>query len=206
MSLTVIIIVVTVVMSIAAWNRPDRMAKWILNPYRVSQNREYYRFISSGMIHNDYMHLFINMFVFYSFGTIVEQIFRYMHGSGGYVYYLILYFAGMVVADIPSFIKYRNMPGYNSLGASGAVSAVVFSSILFNPTDKILLFFIIPMPGFVFALLYLIYSYFEGRRMAGNVNHDAHLYGALFGIVFTVIIYPQVLVSFLDKITSYKLF
>ena len=129
-----------------------------------------------------------------------------MYGTSGYIIYLVLYFAGMIIADIPSYLKYRNFPGYNSLGASGAVSAIVFSSILFNPTDKLLVFFIIPMPGFIFALLYLIYSYYEGRRMAGNVNHDAHLYGALFGIVFTIIVYPPVLVSFLDKITSYKLF
>ena len=206
MTLNILIIIITVIMSIGAWSRSDRLAKWIMNPYRVNRNREYYRFITSGMIHNDYVHLFVNMLVLYSFGMIVEQIFRIMYGSGGYLLYSVLYFTGMIVADIPSYIKYRNNPGYNSLGASGAVSAVVFCSILFNPTDKILLFFILPMPGFIFALLYLIYSYYEGRRMAGNVNHDAHLYGALFGLVFTIAIYPPVLTNFIDRITTYKLF
>ncbi len=207
MTLTIILIAVTVIVSIVAWNSPERLSQWMMNPYRVKNNREYYRFISSGLIHHDYIHLLFNMITLYYFGTVVEQIFRVFYGDRGYLYFLVLYFAGMIIADIPSYFKYRNSPAYNSLGASGAVSAVLFSSILFNPVNKISIIFIpIGIPGFIFGFLFLLYSYYEGKRMAGNVNHDAHIYGALFGIFFTIILYPSVIVSFFQKIINYKFF
>ncbi len=207
MTLTILLIAITVIVSIVAWNNTERMSRWMMNPYRVKHNREYYRFISSGLVHHDYIHLLFNMITLYYFGTVVEQIFRVFYGNSGYIYFLVLYFAGMVIADIPSYIKYRNFPAYNSLGASGAVSAVLFSSILFNPVNKISIIFIpIGIPGFIFGFLYLLYSYYEGKRMADNVNHDAHIYGALFGIFFTIVIYPSVLVSFIHQIMSYHIF
>jgi len=206
MSLTILLIVVTAITSILAWNNPDRLSKWIMNPYQVSRKKEYYRFISSGFIHNDYMHLIFNMITLYYFGDVIEKIFGYYFGFTGLVYFLALYFIGMIVADIPSYLKYRNFSGYNSLGASGAVSAVVFSSILFNPTTKICLYFAFCIPGFIFGILYLLYSYYQGRHMADNINHDAHLYGALFGLVFSIAVYPSVIGKFIDQIMSFRLF
>ena len=206
MTLTIIIIIITVIVSIYAWNNPERLSRMLMNPYRIYKHKEYYRFISSGLIHNDYIHLLFNMIALYYFGTVIEQIFRILYGTGGYFYFIILYFAGMIVADIPSFLKYRNFAGYNSLGASGAVSAVVFSSILFNPVNKICIYFYFCIPGFIFGILYLLYSYYEGKRMADNVNHDAHIYGAIFGVVFSIIAYPSVIVTFFEKIMNYKLF
>jgi membrane associated rhomboid family serine protease len=206
MSITLILIIITVITSIAAWSNPERLSKWVMNPYMVSRKKEYYRFISSGFIHNDYVHLIFNMITLYFFGDAIEQVFGYFFGITGLVYFLSLYFLGMIVADIPSFIKYRNYAGYNSLGASGAVSAVVFSSILFRPTSMIYVYFAIGIPGFIFGILYLLYSYYQGKRMADNVNHDAHLYGALFGIVFSIAVYPSVIGNFIQQILDYRLF
>ena len=206
MSITIILIIITVITSIIAWSNPERLSKWVMNPYIVSRKKEYYRFISSGFVHNDYVHLLFNMITLYFFGDAIEQVFGYFFGMTGLIYFLGLYFMGMVVADIPSFIKYRNYAGYNSLGASGAVSAVVFSSILFRPTAKIYVYYAIGIPGFIFGILYLLYSYYQGKRMADNVNHDAHLYGALFGLVFSIAVYPSVLGSFIRQILDYKLF
>lgn len=206
MSVTIVLIAITVLFSLSAWNNPQRMARWIMNPYQVNRNREYYRFITSGLIHNDYIHLIFNMIALYYFGTAIEQIFTYLFGLTGYAYYLSLYFLGMVVADIPTYLKYRNFAGYNSLGASGAVSAVVFSSILFNPTARIYVYFAIGIPGFIFGILYLLYSFYESKRNADNVNHDAHLYGALFGVIFSIAISPPVIVSFFQQILQFKMF
>jgi membrane associated rhomboid family serine protease len=147
------------------------------------------------------------MITLYFFGRNMEYVLNYYFEGVGMIYYLALYFVGMAVADIPTVFKYRDHPNYNSLGASGAVSAVLFASILFNPTNKIYLFFIpVGIPGYIFGVLYLIYSYYQGRKMADNINHDAHLYGALFGIVFSILIQPSVIPHFFDQIFSYRIF
>jgi len=207
MSLSIILIAISVIITIYAWNHQDKYQKWMLNPYAVVHRQQYYRLITSGFIHNGWIHLLFNMITLYFFGDVIEQIFRNYYGGSGIFYFLLLYFLGMIIADIPSLIKYRNNPNYNSLGASGAVSAVVFASILFNPTAKICVFLpIFCLPGFIFGILFLIYSYYQGKRMADNINHDAHLYGAVFGIIFSVIIEPRVIVSFFDQILNYKIF
>src|SRR5210317_1990792 len=135
MSLTILIIIVTVIVTLYAWNNQDRYYRWMLNPYSVVERKQYYRLITSGFIHKDYIHLLFNMITLYFFGRVMESILFALYGPTGFIYYLILYFAGMVVADIPTIIKQRKNYGYNSLGASGAVSAVIFSAILFNPTS-----------------------------------------------------------------------
>ena len=207
MNISIILIVISVVASLYAWNHQDKYYKWMMNPYSVVHKQQYYRLITSGFIHNGYVHLLFNMITLYFFGDVIEQILRYYYGGSGIFYFLLLYFLGMVVADIPSIIKHRNNPNYNSLGASGAVSAVVFSSILFNPTAKICIFLpIFCLPGFIFGILFLIYSYYQGRRMADNINHDAHLYGAVFGVLYSIILEPKVIVNFFDQILNYKIF
>jgi membrane associated rhomboid family serine protease len=206
MSLTILLIIINVIASIYAWGNTSRMNAWMMNPYAISRESQYYRFITSGFIHRDYIHLIFNMITLYYFGSLVESLFGYFFGGLGISYYIILYFASMVVADIPSYIKYRNYQGYNSLGASGAVSAVVFSSILFQPVSGICIYFAFCIPAFIFGLLYLIYSYYQGRRMADNVNHDAHFYGAIFGLVFSIVIYPAAIGNFIRQISDYSLF
>ena len=207
MSITILLIIITVAASIYSWNRKDIYQKWMMNPYAVIHKRQYYRLITSGFIHNGYVHLAFNMITLYFFGDVIEQIFKYYYGGTGTFYYLLLYFMGMVIADLPTLYKNRNNPHYNSLGASGAVSAVVFSSILFNPTAKICLFLpLLCLPGFIFGTLFIIYSYYQGKKMADNINHDAHLYGAFFGVIFSISIEPGVIMSFFNQVLNYKIF
>lgn len=207
MSITIILIIITVITSYYAWNNPDIYQKWIMRPYSVSNRKEYQRFITSGFIHADGMHLFFNMFTLYFFGDIIEQIFGMLYGSGtGLLLFLLLYLGGIVISDLPTFFKHRNSPYYASLGASGGVASIVFSSILFMPLSNICIWAIICLPGFVLGILYIIYSIYQGRRMADNINHDAHLYGALFGIVFSIIIHPRVIVSFFQQVIQYNPF
>ena len=205
-SITTIIIGITVVVSLLAWNKPELMQRWIFNPYRIQTHGEYYRFITSGFIHQDYMHLLFNMLTLYFFGNLVEQVYAYLYESGGVWVYVALYLVAIVVSSITTFFKHRDNPGYNSLGASGGVSAIVFSSILFNPTSNIYLFFAIPIPGFILGALFLIYSYQRSQQGQGGINHDAHFLGALFGVVFTIALYPQVINSFIEQIAQYRLF
>ncbi len=207
MSVTLIIIIVTVGISLLAWNNPSLMDRWIMNPYQIASRGQYYRLITSGFLHADLGHLFFNMFSLYAFGGIIEQIFTELFGTAGPVYLIGFYLVGILVSDIPSFLKHRNDPGYNSLGASGGVSSILFAAIMFYPLIKLSLMFIpIGIPGFIFGGLYLAYSYYEARRGAGNVNHDAHFYGALFGILFVIAVFPPVLPNFIEQIAGWRLF
>ena len=207
MSVTLIIIVVTAIISIMAWNNYSLMNRWIMNPYQVANRGQYYRLITSGFLHADWGHLIFNMFSLYFFGGFIEQVFGLLFGPMAPLYVVGFYLAAILVSDIPTFLKHRNNPGYNSLGASGGVSAIIFAGILFRPLTPIMLFFIpIPIPGFIFGGLYLAYSYYESRRGAGNINHDAHFYGALFGILFMIVVYPPILPGFFEQISSWRLF
>ena len=205
-SITFIIIGITVVVSLLAWNKPELMQRWIFNPHRIQTHREYHRFLTSGFIHQDYMHLLFNMLTLYFFGTLIEQVYTYYYGESGVWIYVTLYLTAIVISSITTYFKHRDNPAYNSLGASGGVAAIVFSSILFNPTNQILLFFVIPIPGFILGALFLIYSYQQSQQMRGRINHDAHFLGAVFGVIFTIVLQPQVLNSFIDQIAQYRLF
>ena len=203
MSLTFIFIGITVALSLYAWNNYSIMNKWIMNPYSVHRNHEYYRFLTSGFLHADYGHLFFNMLSLYFFGANVEYYFSVLFGeSTGSLLYAALYLIGIIVANYPDFAKYKNSSGYNALGASGGVSAVVFSAILFNPTATILIYFI-PMPAFMYAVLYSFYSYYMSKRNLDNIGHSAHLYGAGFGVVFTLLLKPALALSCMAQITEY---
>lgn len=207
MSVTLIIIVATVIISVMAWNNYSLMNRWIMNPYQVANRGQYYRLLTSGFLHADWGHLLFNMITLYFFGGLIEQIFTMLFEASAPIYLIGFYVAGIIVSDIPTFLKHRTNPAYNSLGASGGVSAILFAAIMFTPLTKISLFFIpIGIPGFIFGLLYLAYSYYEGRQGRGNVNHDAHLYGALFGILFMIVVYPPVLSSFIEQIAGWRLF
>lgn len=206
LSVTTIIIIITVLASLYAWNKPHILQRWIFNPYSVNTRNEYARFVTSGFIHQDYMHLFFNMFTLYFFGNLVEQYFGYLLGVTGLVLYVVMYLLAIIVSDIPTYVKHRHDPGYNSLGASGGVAAIVFSAILFDPTNNIYLFAILPIPGFILGALFLLYSYQRANQARDRINHDAHLYGALFGILFTIIIEPGVIGNFIRKIADFSFF
>ncbi len=204
--ITFVLIGITVLISMYAFNKPDVMRRLILHPYTVKSKGQYYRFITSGFIHKDHVHLIFNMITLYFFGQYIEAIFLGIFGTKGAFYFVALYLLAIVVSDISSYFKYRHNPAYSSLGASGGVSAIVFAFILFLPLEKINLYLFIPIPGFILGALYLMYSYFQGRRQADYINHDAHLYGALFGLIFCVILYPPVVINFIDQLRNWRIF
>jgi membrane associated rhomboid family serine protease len=182
---TVGLIAANVIFSLIGFSNADLVNKTIMWPYRVDREKQYYRFITSGFLHADMVHLFFNMFTLFFFGSAIEDYFRFFI-LGGNVSYLLLYFLALIISDIPSYRKHRNDYQYRSLGASGAVSAVVFACIVFNPWGKVLLYGAIGISMFVYAVLYVIYCIYMGKKELDNVNHDAHLWGSLFGLAFTI--------------------
>ncbi len=199
MSFTLIIIVFTALSSLSAFNNQRISDQMILWPRRMKDNGEYYRLLTSGFIHADWMHLIFNMLALYFFGRFVESAFEYVGIPAGY--FMILYFVGIVVASLPSLIKHKDNPSYRSLGASGGVSAVLFSFVYFAPWETILIWFI-PVPGIVAAVGYVIYSAYMAKKGGGYVNHDAHLWGAIFGFLFTLAFAPDHGANFLRQLMN----
>lgn len=193
---TDLLIIVTAAVSIVCFNKYQLFERLSLKPYRVVQHQEWWRIITHGFVHADWIHLLVNMFTFWSFGGYIETAFEYL-GFGKWAF-LTLYFGGMVAASISDIIRYRNAEWYTSIGASGAVSAVLFAAIFLNPWDKILLFAIIPIPGILFGVLYLAYCQYMARQGGDNINHNAHFYGAVFGFVFPILLEPRLFQMFLS--------
>lgn len=206
MSITLALIVITCVISFYALNNESFLESWMMNPYKVMQRGQYYRLLTSGFVHADFGHLFFNMFSFYFFGSQIEIIFGRLFGASGSVYLVLFYLAGIIVSDIPTLLKHKNDSNYNSLGASGGVSAIIFGSILFFPLNSICLYGILCFPGFVFGIIYIGYSFYASRRGLGYINHDAHLYGAIFGMVFMAVVDPSVIATFFSQIASWRIF
>ncbi len=204
-SITLIIIAATVLISILAFNNDDWMRKLIMNPFLVANRNQYYRMVSSGFVHANWIHLGFNMFAFFFFGRVVESYFSQLLGGSSILVFIIFYLTAIVISDLPTIFRHRNNPNYNSLGASGAVSAIVFTSILYAPLNNIYIYFI-RMPGFLFGLLYVVYSYWQSKTEGSGINHDAHLYGALYGIAFGILVYPESAGGFIDQILQYKFF
>ncbi|UII27984.1 rhomboid family intramembrane serine protease [Fulvivirga maritima] len=182
------------------------MNKWIFNPYSVNKYKQYYRFITSGFIHNDTLHLIFNMFVLWMFGKNIEYIFTTIFGSIGLVIYAAMFLLGIIVADIPTYLKHKEHAYYNALGASGGVSSILFSFVLFAPNEPLYLYGIIGLPGLAWAAIYVAYSIYMGKKGGDNINHDAHLWGGLFGIAFTIGVYPEVLLHFFNQLKDFSLF
>jgi len=183
------------------------MGRWMFTPYLIRTENQVDRFILSGFIHKDGTHLLFNMFTFYFFGRLVEQFLNYKLGdiTGGIVY-VLFYILAIIISDIPTYLKQKENPHYHALGASGGVSATVFASIMLVPLSDICLFGLICLPGFILGILFLIYSVVKGMQEKDGINHDAHLYGALFGIIFILILTPQSAVSFYEQIINYRPF
>ena len=200
MSITLILIIITSGISYYAFNNYSLMDKLILNPYRVTQRNEYYRFVTSGFVHADFGHLIFNMLSLWFVGENIERLFAMLFGASGTVYFLLLYIVGIIVSDIPTFLKHRKNSKYNSLGASGGVSAVLFAAILFAPTMTISLYFFIKMKAFIFGILFLAYSLYEAKKGTSYVNHSAHMYGAIFGMLFMAVVYPASVPGFFAQI------
>jgi membrane associated rhomboid family serine protease len=181
-SFTFVLVLITVLVSIWAFRDRNIYNKLLLYPKVMDNASEYHRFISHGFIHADEQHLIFNMIALFSIGTYVEMFYK---GFGIHFLYPVLYLSAIFVAALPSYIKHRNSPYFASLGASGGTSAVMFSLVYLAPWEKFSILFIIPMWAILFAVLYVWYSVYMSRRQSDNVNHDAHLWGALYGFAFT---------------------
>lgn len=205
-NLTLIFITIITVISLMSLKNIRWQNRMIFNPYLVYTKKQYDRFLLSGLIHKDLVHLLFNMIALYFFGNVVENVFHFHFGFLGYLYYILLFGGGIIIADIPNYFKYRKETFYNSLGSSGGVSAVLFAAILYRPTSSICLYFAICIPAFILGALYLIYSLYLGKKMSDHINHDAHFYGAIYGVILTILLRPAVLVSFVEKIIEFAAF
>ncbi len=198
--MTIILIIITVVISIAAFNSEQIMNALRFNACKVYHKKEWHRLITHAFVHGNYEHLIINMIVFFSFGDAMEHFFKLNYGSQGVIYYLLLYFGSVLFSCVYSLFRHKDNYYYNAVGASGAVSAILFASIFIDPWRKLLLFFVLPIPGIVFALAYLGYSYYMAKKQSDNIGHDAHFLGALFGFVFPMFIDSRLFTMFIDKL------
>jgi len=202
--ITLIIVIITVLTSVAAFRRRELFYRLDLSPARIVHKKEYYRIFTHAFLHADYFHLGINMLVFYSFGSYIEQVFSQLEAAGlifsGPLCYILLYTVSIALASVTTVTRYRNNEAYSAVGASGAVSAIVFTYIFFAPLEKIYFYMVLPIPGIVFGILYLVYSSYMGRRKSDNINHSAHFWGALVGFVFPILLEPSLLMVFLDKL------
>lgn len=205
MSVTLIIIFITAIVSISAFNNLKLFDQLKLFPAAMSSGKDAYRIASYGLIHADWLHLIINMYVLYNFGQQgTEFMYDAAFGAKGVLYFVLLYIGGMVTSVIPSYEKHKHNFGYTAVGASGAVSAVVFAYILFNPL-QIFNFLFIPfdIPAYVFGALYMAISYYLAKQNRGNIGHDAHFFGALFGIMFTILLDKNIAVRFVEIIKAH---
>lgn len=185
--ITILLIALTTVYSIMGFSNAALVNKTILWPYYMVRKNEYYRSITSGFLHADFIHLFFNMFTLYFFGRNVEIIFN-IYGLGGQLAYVLLYFTALIVSDITSVIKNKDNIHYRALGASGAVCAVIFAAIVFDPWSAIYLYGVIKISAMVYAILFVAYCVYMARKEQDNINHDAHLWGSLYGLVFAVVL------------------
>jgi membrane associated rhomboid family serine protease len=200
--MTLYIVIATCIISYLALQNPATMHKLIFNSVAVSERGEWWRFISSGFVHGSWMHLIFNMLALYSFGVYVEHIYGNLFDVGSTYKFLILYFGGMVVAMLPSYHDHKHDPMYNSLGASGAVSAVLFVFILYAPLQKIYFYGIFALPGVIMGAAFLLISYYMSKRGGDNINHSAHLWGALFGLAYTLALKPSLFSHFLSELSG----
>lgn len=195
---TSIIIIVTCAISYFAWQNRNIMERLIFWSPAIKQG-QIERFVTHGFIHADAMHLLFNMFTFYFFGAVIESFYRQYLGGAGFV---VFYLGAIVAAMIPSYLQHKNDRQYMSLGASGAVSAVLFAFILFYPWELIYIFGVIPIPAILFVGAYVWYSIKAHHQNNDNINHSAHLYGGLFGVVMTIVVEPRIIKVFFHQLLN----
>lgn len=200
--MTIVIVAITVIVSLLAFSNAELLHRLKFNPWMIKERRESWRFISHAFVHVGWAHLLINMFVLYSFGRVVEGEFVSHFGPGkGLLNYGLLYFGGILFASLFDFGRQKANPHYDAVGASGAVAAVVFSSIILSPTSTLFIFPLpIPIPAFIFGILYLIYSAYMGKRGGDNIGHNAHFLGAVYGIILTLILEPAFIGHFFRQL------
>ncbi len=200
--MTYAIIAITVIISFLAFNNSELFQRLRFNAWLIKERKQNWRIFTYALLHAGWMHLLVNMFVFYSFGRFVEKVFQLEFGMGqGILYFVLLYVGGVLFSTLYDFSKQKSNPYYDAVGASGAVAAVLFSSILLAPTNSLFIFPIpFPVPAWLFGVLYLIYSVYMGKKGSDNIGHNAHFFGAVFGLVFTIIINPDFALGFFAQL------
>ena len=202
--ITIIIIAITAIVSILAFYNKELQGRLLFSPIMIAQHRQGYRFITHAFVHADWMHLVVNMFVLLSFGRAVEGAYGDLFGAKGWYFFLLLYFGGILLSSTPSYAKNKANKFYNAVGASGAVSAVLFASILISPLSGIRFIFIpFDIPAFIFGFIYLFYSAYMAKRGNDNIGHDAHFWGAVYGLLFTILLKPALGLAFLHQIAAF---
>ncbi|HVK52669.1 MAG TPA: rhomboid family intramembrane serine protease [Pseudoxanthomonas sp.] len=195
--ITLLLIAITTIVSLLAFKQPGLARRLILWPPAVDRQRQYDRLISYGFIHADYWHLFFNMLTLFFVGRYMEAQMAQMSGHAWT--FPLFYLSALVVSILPTYLKHQKDPNYTAVGASGAVSALLFAYILLQPWS-IILVFVIPMPAILFAVLYVAYSVWMDKRGGDNIAHGAHLAGAAYGVLFMLVMQPQVLGHFLRQL------
>lgn len=194
--ITILIIIITAFISVTAFKRSELMYRYNFNAYQIIHRKQWYRIFSHIFLHANWEHLIFNMISLYFFAPLVES-------QLGMLTFILIYGGAAIASSIPDLIKHKDNFSYNALGASGAVSAIIFTAILLNPTSKIMLLLIpIPIPAVLFGVLYLVFSAYMAKRNIDNIGHTAHFWGAVFGFVFPVILNPSLLISFFDNLMS----
>lgn len=201
---TLIIIAITALVSILCFTSRDLYGRLLFNASRVWHRKEWYRLFSYGLVHGGWGHLIFNMITLFCFGTVLERYFISVFGDiKGIILYVGLYVSAIAVSTLWDLIKHRDDWGYNAVGASGAVSAILFASILFEPKMGIYIYLIpIPVPGYIFAPLYLLYCWWAARRDMDNIGHTAHFWGAVYGFLFPLTFDPTIFSFFLSQLQS----
>jgi membrane associated rhomboid family serine protease len=200
-SITNIIIGITVLVSYTAFNDAAFFDKYKHSPYAESRYKEYYRMLTSGFLHGSMQHLLINMFVLWQFGNVVEQYYIGIFGIAlGKILYLIMYLSCIVFADLPTYGKHKDNSSFASIGASGAVSGLMFTFVLLDPWNVLRLYGIIPISAIIGAIIYMIYTHWASRNSNDNIDHDAHYWGAIYGMIFIIICHPAIYTQFIHKL------
>ena len=203
MTTPILLIAAISIVSYIAFTQPGIMSRYQLNAWNVVHRKQFVRLISHGFLHADWFHLLVNMYVLYGFSEVVIYYFSLYFNGYADLRFILLFLTAIPFSAIYSVYKNKSNPHYNAVGASGAVSAVVFTSIFFDPYNMLLLFFVIPVPGTVFGVLYLIYSAYMARKQVDNIGHDAHFWGAVYGLLFPLLYDPSLIKVFIQKLISF---
>ncbi len=204
MSISILILLITCAVSLVAFGNQMLLLKLRFNAYEIHKHKQVYRFLTYSLVHADTLHLFVNMYVLYSFGPWVEFFYKQFFLEKGNLFFVLLYLGAVFTSVIPAYEKHKNQIYYNAVGASGAISAIVFASILFDPLAPMgLLFLPFHFPAVVFGLAYLVYSYYMAKKGNDNIGHDAHFFGALFGIMFTILLNKNIALNFYYQLLAW---
>jgi membrane associated rhomboid family serine protease len=200
MNVNLILVLFTAAISLIAFNRPQLLHDSLFEPRRVWHNGEWWRMITSGFLHADIFHLLFNMIALFSFGEYVLYFFHQFDEKNGSLLYVIFYLMAIPASSVIDLLQHKDNPQYRALGASGAVSAVIFAAILFAPKIQVVLFFALPIPGYIFGPLYLLYCSYMAKRGQDNIGHMAHFMGSIYGFLVPVCLEPSLLQRFFQQI------